>query len=92
MDTDSSVREQLFKFQLKGAVEKQVELGRGSYAAVLEVNYRGLKCAGKKLFEVLHEQNIGIHLKRFLEECSLLASLRHPNIVQFIGIYFQAQC
>ena len=29
-----------------------IELGYGSYASVVEVNYMGLKCAGKKIYIV----------------------------------------
>jgi hypothetical protein len=32
-------------------------LGHGSYATVLELQYKGLKCAGKKIHEVLLVQN-----------------------------------
>ena len=61
------------------------ELGVGSYASVYEVNYLGLKCAGKKIHELLLRQ--GGRGIRFEEECRLLSLLRHPNIVQFLGVY-----
>ena len=66
------------------------ELGVGSYASVYEVNYLGLKCAGKKIHELLLRQGgrgITYALRRFEEECRLLSRLRHPNIVQFLGVY-----
>ena len=66
------------------------ELGVGSYASVYEVNYLGLKCAGKKIHELLLRQGGGgitYALRRFEEECRLLSRLRHPNIVQFLGVY-----
>ena len=50
----------------------------------------GLKCAGKKIHELLLEQgdaNYIVH--RFEEECCLLSQIRHPNIVQFLGVCFQ---
>ena len=56
---------------------------------VLKVDYRGLKCAGKQLYPVLYEQGVGDIVRRFEEECRLLAQMRHPNIVQFIGVYFE---
>ena len=56
---------------------------------VLRVEYRGLKCAGKQLYPVLYEQGVGDTVRRFEEECRLLAQMRHPNIVQFIGVYFE---
>ena len=66
------------------------ELGHGSYATVLELEYMGLKCAGKKIHEVLLKQgDTSYTIRRFEEECRLLSQVRHPNIVQFLGVYFQ---
>ena len=66
------------------------ELGNGSYAAVLELEYRGLKCAGKKIHDVLLRQGYAVRaVGRFEEECRLLSQVRHPNIVQFLGVHFQ---
>ena len=65
------------------------EYGRGSYAAVVGLEYRGLKCAGKKLHYVLVEEGVREIVYRFEGECRLLAQMRHPNIVQFIGVYFE---
>ena len=53
----------------------------------------GLKCAGKKLHDAFFDdisakEMIGI-LQRFLVECSLLAQLRHPHVVQFLGICYE---
>ena len=66
------------------------ELGHGSYATVLELKYMGLKCAGKKIHELLLRQGDTTYtVHRFKEECHLLSQVRHPNIVQFLGVYFQ---
>ncbi len=65
-------------------------IGYGSYGTVVEVELDGLICAGKKLHEVLLEGGPGI-IQRFLEECALLSNLRHPNIVQFLGICFDRE-
>ena len=65
-------------------------LGHGSYATVLELEYMGLKCAGKKIHELLLEQGgASYSVRRFEEECRLLSQVRHPNVVQFLGVYFQ---
>ena len=65
-------------------------LGHGSYATVLKLNYMGLKCAGKKIHEVLvMEENTTYTVQRFQEECKLLSQIRHPNVVQFLGVCFQ---
>ena len=76
-------------FILTGVRSTENELGRGSYAVVIELEYRGLKCAGKKLYRILYEQGIGHAARRYLEECRLLSQTRHPNIVQFLGVYFE---
>ena len=66
------------------------ELGHGSYATVLELDYLGLKCAGKKIHELLQQLDDSRYIiHRFEEECRLLSQVRHPNIVQFLGVYFQ---
>ena len=56
---------------------------------VLRLEYRGLKCAGKQLYPALYEQVVGETVHRFEAECRMLAQIRHPNIVQFIGVYFK---
>ena len=76
-------------YRLSGVRLTEEEFGRGSYAVVLRLEYRGLKCAGKQLYAVLYEQGVGDTVRRFEEECRLLAQMRHPNIVQFIGVYFE---
>ena len=66
------------------------ELGHGSYASVLELEYMGLKCAGKRIHELLLRLgDTSYALRRFEEECHLLSHVHHPNIVQFQGVYFQ---
>ena len=66
------------------------ELGHGSYATVLQLDYMGLKCAGKKIHELLMKQGDSTYtVRRFEEECRLLSQVRHPNIVQFLGVHFQ---
>ena len=67
-------------------------LGRGARAGVLEIEYLDLKCASKKL----HDWLLNVHgsytkriVRRFEEECRLLSQVCHPNIIQFLGVYFQ---
>ena len=67
-------------------------LGRGSYATVLELEYKGMKCAGKKIHDMLLVQGSSTYtypIMRFEKECLLLSQLQHPNIVKFLGVYFQ---
>ena len=68
------------------------ELGIGSYSSVLELSYKGIKCAGKKLHKNLYDQGMAMGpeiLERFGVECELLSQLRHPRILQFLGLYLE---
>ena len=83
-------------YKLDGVKVINHELGRGSYAIVLELNYKGLKCAGKKIHDLLlsmedddESQDTKSTNARFEKECQLMSNIRHPNIVQFLGVHFQ---
>ena len=77
-------------YRLSGVTVTDRELGHGSYATVLELEYMGLKCAGKKIHELLLRQGGASYtVRRFEEECRLLSQVRHPNVVQFLGVHFQ---
>ena len=62
---------------------------RGAYATVREVEYMGL-CAGKRINDWLVADNERL-VCRFRDECEILNRLRHPNIVQFLGVYFEEE-
>ena len=79
----------LERYILRDTHETAGEIGRGSYATVIELDYRGLRCVGKKIHKILYEGREDVHLRRFKEECRLLSQLSHPHIVQFLGIYFE---
>ena len=64
------------------------QLDGGSYGTV-EIN--GLVCAGKKLYDAfIDPKNQGTQrmVDKYYNECRLLSNLRHPHIVQFLGICF----
>ncbi len=91
-DSDSDVPDPLQEFILDGIKVSGQELGVGSYSSVLELKYKGLKCAGKKLHKTLYDSRTSIGpeiLNRFGTECELLSQLRHPHIVQFLGLYLE---
>ena len=78
-------------YKLTGVRVTDRELRRGSYATVLELEYMGLKCAGVKI----HDKELALKQSdtalRFEEGCRLLGRVRHPNIVQFLGVHFQLE-
>ena len=48
-------------------------------------------CAAKKIHDIFldkEHEGVDILTNKYLEECSLLRKLDHPNITKFIGIFF----
>ena len=71
-------------------------LGIGSYGAVCRAKCDDLVCAAKVLHPTLFdpgaedndtpgESRLPIH--RFEQECEFLSSIKHPNVVQYLGMY-----
>ena len=67
------------------------KLGRGADATVYEVDWNGTRCAAKRLHEILLEdQSAGGVAKligNFEAECLTWSKLRHPGVVQFLGVH-----
>ncbi len=79
--------------QERDITETDEVLGKGSYGKVIVVSLYGLRCASKKIHASLtNSLNIGSSniLQRFVGECQNLSKLHHPNIVQFLGVYFMS--
>ena len=72
------------KVRLTGKV-----LGAGFHGSVEEAEIQGARCVAKKLHESLlppaptAEDRL---TETFVAECRLMSTLRHPNIVQFLGV------
>jgi len=67
------------------------ELGRGSYGAVRVAVYRGKECVVKEIYphiQASHVQKSRKAQNAFLDEINTLSTLRHPCIVQFLGVYY----
>lgn len=88
----SQLHKGLQEYELQGVFNIK-ELLRDSNAAVLELKFHGLKCAGKKIKPEFYD-GASPREKRSIEkrleyECKILFKLRHPNIVQFMGILYE---
>ena len=68
------------------------ELGRGAYGRVYAVNYHGTICAAKEIHSILVEEvdevEIRLTVESFMRECRQCSVLRHPNVIQFLGVYY----
>lgn len=78
-------------------LEDGEEKGRGSYGAVYKVEVYGVPCIAKCLHDILvgyqqqnrgKDESVDILRRKFTEECILHSKLRHPNIVQFLGVHY----
>ena len=67
-------------------------LGKGSYGRVIEVSVNGTICAAKVIHEILVEEvgrkDFEATERLFLKECANSSQMLHPNVVQFLGIYY----
>ena len=69
---------------------KEQALGTGSYGGVCKAKCDGLICAAKIMHPTLFDRRdpgTVSYLQRFEQECHFLSSIRHPNIVQYLGTY-----
>ena len=69
---------------------KNQALGRGSYGSVCKAKCDTLTCAAKIIHSVLFDladPGVRTMMNRFEQECQLLAALKHPNIVQYLGTH-----
>ena len=65
-------------------------LGRGAYGTVYGALYNGKPCMVKEMHSFLQSVKRDKHapVELIFEEINTLSSLRHPNIVQFLGFHF----
>ena len=79
--------------ELKGVTElNRDELGRGAYGRVYVVKYCQTICAAKEIHSILVEGVGQAEMQRtaesFMRECRQCSTLRHPNVIQFLGVYY----
>ena len=71
-------------------------LGIGAYGKVCKAKCDDLLCAAKVMHETLFsstaeqliapEREQSLPMRRFEQECEFLSTIRHPNIVQYLGL------
>ena len=75
---------------------KEQSLGIGSYGAVCRAKCDDLMCAAKILHPTLFDPGADdsgysgecrLPIQRFEQECEFLSSIKHPNVVQYLGMY-----
>ena len=79
--------------ELKGIISlNRDELGRGGYGRVYAVKYCQTICAAKEIHSILLEgvgqEDIQRTIASFIKECRQCSTLRHPNVIQFLGVYY----
>ena len=74
--------EQSWKVNYKEVTLTKQELGRGGWGVVWIGEFRGQKVAVKQM----HQSIVSAHFLQLLNrEINIMAQLRHPNLLQFIG-------
>ena len=76
---------------------KDQTLGIGSYGKVCKAKCDDLLCAAKLIHETLFDPTAHqliapqrehrLPMRRFEQECDFLSTIKHPNIVQYLGLY-----
>lgn len=75
---------------------KDQSLGIGSYGAVCRAKCDDLICAAKVLHPTLFDPGADdsnspsqcrLPIHRFEQECEFLSTIKHPNVVQYLGMY-----
>ena len=85
---------ELRPFVLSNVRETGIKIGAGAYGRVEEVDVLGAICAAKKIHDIFQDPRqvpsaaIRQATTQFARECQLMSTLRHPKIVQFLGLCF----
>ena len=86
------------KYEFKSVqLFKDQSLGVGSYGAVCKAKCDDLLCAAKiihptlfdptALQQVAPQREHRLPIRRFEQECEFMSAIRHPNIVQYLGMF-----
>ena len=80
---------------LSGTMSVGKELGRGAYGKVYSVRYRENTFAAKEIHPLLIEgvnpEDREAIKNDFVKECLRCSAMHHPNVVEFVGVYYPNQ-
>ena len=86
----------MFQFKRVQLLKDQ-SLGIGSYGAVCKAKCDDLLCAAKiihptlfdltTLHQIAPQREHRLPIRRFEQECEFMSAIRHPNIVQYLGMF-----
>ena len=63
---------------------REQKLGSGAYGTVCKAVCDELQCAAKLLHPIITSER---NVQKFHDECQLLSTVKHPNIVQYLGTH-----
>lgn len=89
-DTDNSSNG--FVFRYVNILRDRPPIGKGAYGEVFFAKCDALLCAAKCVHEYFfqtHQEDPtqSSPIESFTKECEILSSMKHPNIVQYLGYY-----
>lgn len=67
-------------------INSNEKLGQGSFGAVFKATLDNSPCAAKVLYNISRHCGHADNIARFLVECELLTEIKHPCIVQILGV------
>ena len=74
------------------ADKEEKQAGFGAYGFVFKVNVNGVERVAKRIHSAYVKRVSAKEKKaitsKFRDECIILSKLRHPNIVQFVGVHY----
>ena len=85
---------ELKKFVVPNVQLTGIKIGSGAYGSVEEVAVPGAVYAAKNLHEIFQDPSkiskaeFDCVKTQFVRECQLMSTLRHPNIIRFMGVCF----